>query len=210
MKPIIWVDDPISSLDANHIFFIYSLIKSQIYDTKDFLQLFISTHNLNFLKYLKRLPTKKDKDNNSVKYFLVERVDEISSLREMPRYLQEYVTEFNYLFKSIFECANIKTINDTNYTLFYNFGNNARKFLEIYLFYKYPNFENEESKYSKFFGSDPIPSILTNRLINEYSHLCGIVDRGETPIEVPEIKKTAEIICKKMIENDREQYDALV
>lgn len=210
LKPIIWIDDPISSLDSNHIFFIYSLIKSEIYDKKDFIQLFISTHNLNFLKYLKRLPTKKDKDINAVKYFLVERIDEFSTLLEMPKYLQEHVTEFNYLFKSVYECANIKSINDSNYTLFYNFGNNVRKFLEIYLFYKYPNFENDDVKYKRFFGEDPIPAILTNRLINEYSHLCGVMERGETPIEVPEMKKAAEIICKKIEEKDKDQFDALV
>ncbi|PQA90391.1 Wobble nucleotide-excising tRNase [Chryseobacterium piscicola] len=210
LKPVVWIDDPISSLDSNHIFFIYSLIKSHIYDKKDFLQLFISTHNLNFLKYLKRLPTKKDKDSDSIKYFLVERIDKTSSLREMPRYLQEHVTEFNYLFKSVYDCANITIVDDSNYTLFYNFGNNARKFLEIYLYYKYPNFENDESKYKKFFGTDSIPAILTNRLINEYSHLCGVIERGETPIEIPEMKKTAEMICKKMQEKDKDQFDALV
>ncbi len=29
-KPVIWIDDPISSLDGNHIFFIYSLINTEI------------------------------------------------------------------------------------------------------------------------------------------------------------------------------------
>ncbi|RAY62996.1 AAA family ATPase, partial [Enterobacter kobei] len=29
-KPIIWIDDPISSLDGNHIFFIYSLLNAEI------------------------------------------------------------------------------------------------------------------------------------------------------------------------------------
>lgn len=210
LKPVIWIDDPISSLDGNHIFFIYSLIKSQIYDKKDFLQLFVSTHNLNFLKYLKRLPTKKDRDGNAVKYFLVERIDKNSSLREMPKYLKEHATEFNYLFKSIYDCANIQSVNDSNYTLFYNFGNNARKFLEIYLFYKYPNFESDDIKYKKFFGPDPIPSILTNRLLNEYSHLCGVMERGEVPVEVPEMRKTAEIICRKIKDRDPDQFDALV
>lgn len=54
-NPIIWIDDPISSLDSNHIFFVYSLIKAKIVDNGAFKQLFVSTHNLNFLKYLKRL-----------------------------------------------------------------------------------------------------------------------------------------------------------
>jgi len=49
-KPIIWIDDPISSLDSNHIFFIYSLINEKIVNNHIFGQLFISTHNLDFLK----------------------------------------------------------------------------------------------------------------------------------------------------------------
>ncbi len=53
-------------------------------------------------------------------------------------------------------------------------------------------------------------TLVTNRLINEYSHLCGVIERGETPIDVPEMKKTAELICKKMMEKDKEQYDALL
>lgn len=47
-KPIIWIDDPISSLDGNHIFFIYSLLNAGIVSTGIFKQLFISTHNLDF------------------------------------------------------------------------------------------------------------------------------------------------------------------
>ena len=48
-EPIIWIDDPICSLDSNHIFFIYSLINEKICGLKKFSQLFISTHNLDFL-----------------------------------------------------------------------------------------------------------------------------------------------------------------
>lgn len=51
-KPVIWIDDPISSLDSNHIFFIYSLLSSQITEKDNCEQLFVSTHNLDFLKYL--------------------------------------------------------------------------------------------------------------------------------------------------------------
>src|SRR5690606_21773165 len=43
-KPIIWIDDPISSLDGNHIFFVYSLINSEMVTKQMYAQLFISTH----------------------------------------------------------------------------------------------------------------------------------------------------------------------
>ncbi|EMZ0604516.1 AAA family ATPase, partial [Campylobacter jejuni] len=54
-NPIIWIDDPISSLDNNHIFFIFSVIENEIVRKNSFEQFFISTHNLDFLKYIKRL-----------------------------------------------------------------------------------------------------------------------------------------------------------
>ncbi|ELM1091291.1 AAA family ATPase, partial [Campylobacter jejuni] len=67
-NPIIWIDDPISSLDNNHIFFIFSLIEAKIAkkikDNK-YSQLFISTHNLDFLKYLKSLTGYDKNDKKS-------------------------------------------------------------------------------------------------------------------------------------------------
>ncbi len=89
---IIYIDDPISSLDNNHIFFMFSLIDTEIAKTKNFQQLFISTHNLDFLKYLKRLTAKDD-----VKaYYLVERrrkaLENNSYILKMPDYLKDYAT----------------------------------------------------------------------------------------------------------------------
>jgi len=65
---IIWIDDPVSSLDSNHVFFVFSLIENIIAKTHKYKQLFISTHNLDFLKYLRRL-TKIKKETE---YFIVE------------------------------------------------------------------------------------------------------------------------------------------
>src|SRR5690606_11101266 len=85
-KPIIWIDDPISSLDSNHIFFVYSLINSEIVAKQDFEQVFVSTHNLDFLKYLKRLP-----NGGKTEKFIVLRDGPKSQIRLMPKYLKDYV-----------------------------------------------------------------------------------------------------------------------
>lgn len=208
-KPIIWLDDPISSLDSNHIFFVYSMINKKIVADENYEQLFISTHNLTFLKYLKRL-------NNNILYLCVVRKNHKSIIEKMPQYMVEYVTEFNYLFKQIYECAKIEEITDANYSIFYNFGNNARKFLEIYLYYKFPDMygknkdeDAQRERRKKFFGEGVEP-IYTNRLINEYSHLCGTFERGESIIDVPEMKTVASLILNTIEKNDKEQYDALV
>jgi wobble nucleotide-excising tRNase len=210
-NPIIWIDDPVSSLDGNHIFFVYSLIAAEVTEKTAFEQLFISTHNLDFLKYLKRINGKySDSDKACPKaYFIITRQDSASTIKLMPKYMKEYVTEFNYLFHEIYKCSCIETVDDTNFTVFYNFGNNARKFLEIYLFYKYPDNTEDRVKMERFFGEGKIPVMFIERINNEYSHLKGDIERASMPVEVPEMLTVAKLIISK-IKEDKAQYLALM
>jgi wobble nucleotide-excising tRNase len=211
---IIYIDDPISSLDGNHIFFMFSLIESIIAKNKNYLQLFISTHNLDFLKYLKRLT--RPNGNDSVNHFLIERKMKqnckASFLVKMPVHIKEYVTEFNYLFNEIYSLykqvkGDRKSYLENTYNQFYNLPNNIRKFLECYLFYKYPNNLTPLDNLHKMFDGN-VPSLL-NRVINEYSHLVYI-DRGWKPVDVDEMEKCVEIIIEKMKQKDPEQFHALL
>ncbi len=207
-KPIIWIDDPVSSLDSNHIFFVYSLINAEIFSRQEFEQIFISTHNLDFLKYLKRLPNALNK--NQCNYFLIYRENETSRITIMPKYLKDYVTEFNFLFHQIYICSIDNADDENQHNLFYNFGNNTRKFLEAFLYYKYPNANNQIEKLTKFFGNNRQASTMTDRINNEFSHLEGLFERSMTPIDIPEMKKTAKFILAKIKEKDNEQYEALL
>lgn len=207
-KPIIWIDDPISSLDSNHIFFVYSLINAEIIAKQEFEQIFISTHNLDFLKYLKRLPSALNKNQSA--YFLITREKESSKIKIMPRYLKDYVTEFNFLFHQIYLCSTANADDEIQHNLFYNFGNNTRKFLEAFLYYKYPNAVEKDDKLIRFFGGNRQASSLTDRINNEFSHLEALFEKGMTPIDIPEMKKTATFILDKIKEKDCEQYEALL
>ena len=219
-QPIIWIDDPISSLDANHIFFVYSLINAEIvtpekYEDGEeekerdrFKQLFISTHNLDFLKYLKRLPGAMNK--NKSQFLIITRTNQTSNITLMPRYLKDYVTEFNFLFHQIYKCAHAQIESDENHDCYYNFGNNARKFLEAFLYYKYPNAVEKDDKLTRFFGDDALAASLTDRINNEFSHLAGVFERSVLPIDVPEMKTTANFILRKIKEKDPDQYAALL
>lgn len=204
-KPIIWIDDPISSLDSNHIFFVYSLINAEIIAKQEFEQIFISTHNLDFLKYLKRLQSAEQRS-----YFLISREKETSKIKLMPKYLKDYVTEFNFLFHQIYMCSTADADDENQHNLFYNFGNNTRKFLEAFLYYKYPNANDQIEKLTKFFGDNRQASTMTDRINNEFSHLEGLFERSMTPIDIPEMKKTATFILDKIKEKDNEQYEALL
>lgn len=213
-KPIIFIDDPISSLDSNHIFYVYSLIYSELFCKNKFEQIFISTHNLEFLKYLKRL---QKSENSKREHFIIHRNKENTEILLMPNYMKSYVTEFNYLFHQIHKCANANLVDDSNYHIFYNFGNNARKFLEVLLFYKYPSNQGNEKtanneRLKKYFGDDNQSVSLTERINNEYSHLEEVFTRSENIIEnnVEEMQKVAQFILRKMEEKDNEQYNALL
>ncbi|EDP6306105.1 AAA family ATPase [Campylobacter jejuni] len=234
-NPIIWIDDPISSLDNNHIFFIFSLIENEIVEKDSFKQFFISTHNLDFLKYTKRLKKIKPKQNENSKkkyefpqYYFIERgvkeSMETSEIKKLPKCLERYTTEFNYLFEQIYKFKNIDdTYNeDLKISLVYNFGNNLRKFLEIYLFFKYPNeiksldkelikrFFNDTYQSNNIDENQKIIAGVINRYQNEYSHLREVLSRGMQPIDIEEAKKIAEFILKTIEQNDKQQYKALV
>lgn len=228
---IIYIDDPISSLDGNHIFFMFSLIESLIAkpiknadgsNGYRYRQLFISTHNLDFLKYLKRLSIPKKKvqtgegkaksvDDNE--HFMVERNGPTSNIMLMPSYLKDYITEFNYLFHQIYKCRNQGAAQDAHEP-FYGFGNNLRKFLEAFLFFKFPCHDDKNDTFErikKFFGEDDATAIaLVNRLNNEFSHLESTPDRGFKPVEIPEIAKVANFVLDKIYTTDPAQYNALL
>lgn len=218
---IIYIDDPISSLDGNHIFFMFSLIESLIAkpnknpdgsNSYRYKQLFISTHNLDFLKYLKKLSLPPEKNHGGSQHFLIERNGGASAISLMPSYLKEYITEFNYLFHQIYKCRDAEYAK-VSHEPFYSFGNNLRKFLEAFLFYKYPHHDNQSDSFErmkKFFGDDDLAVALINRLNNELSHLESIFDRSMKPVEIPEIPKLANYVLDKIYEKDPHQYNSLV
>lgn len=225
-KLIIYIDDPISSLDNNHIFFVFGLINSIIVfadkiDNIRFNQLFISTHNLEFLKYLHRLAPFKgtyEKDSNkNMMHLLIEKrrkgYHERSLLRLMPKHLRINTTEYIYLFKQIYDIAKpynniddkIKDYED-NYTLLYNIGNNMRKFMESYLSFKYAG-ENDPLYLLNDFFSE-IEGIQLNRASNEYSHLSWL-EKGNSLLDIPEAERLATLILRGLKSNDETHYHAL-
>ncbi|WP_370655011.1 AAA family ATPase [Hydrogenophaga sp.] len=219
-SPIIYIDDPISSLDSNHIFFIFSLIDRVIArplldEQGNFLkgadgkkvyryeQLFISTHNLEFLNYLKKLSKPSEK---SVEHFLIVRKSASSCIGLMPPYLRNYLTELNYLFGEVHTCAHEANAAKQHHS-FYNFGSNLRKFLEAFLFFRYPSSAlNEDARLRLFFSGTEGAAEFLQRITNEHSHLKEYVDRGALPIDSAEITRTSLFVLKTMRERDPVQY----
>ncbi len=214
---VVFIDDPISSLDSSHIFFMYSLIDTVIAAPKKYGQLFISTHNLEFLKFLKRLKLPGNVNNKSVEHYVVEKQrkgdDEYKcKIKMMPDYLRDYVTEYNFLFQQVYDIA--RPIGGKKeekykhiYSQYYNVGNNMRKFLECYLFYRFPDSDEPTVDHldDLFEGNERSE---VNRVINEYSHLAW-AERGLKVIDVPEIEKAAKLIMKALKAKDPSHFKVL-
>lgn len=205
-KTILFIDDPISSLDENNIFYVYNLIYCLL-NKKEFLQYFLSTHNMDFLKYTNRFSTKKD-------YYLIEKIKtpennpSKSYITSLPKYLSNKVTEFVFLFEQIYKVATEEE-EENNFHIFYNFPNNARKFIETLLYFKYPDYKiNNDTKVNKYFGEEISPFI--QRINNEYSHGEDRFDRTQNPINTSEFKHDAIIILKTIYENDSEQFHSFL
>lgn len=215
---IVYIDDPISSLDSNHVFFVYSVIehllcapirKADGTEAYRYKQLFVSTHNLDFLKYLKRLSS----PSNQVQHFIVERHGDTSSrFSLMPAYLKKYVTEFNYLFHQIYRCS-LQVPQGGDHDHFFSFGNNLRKFFEAYLYFKYPHGTGRDTateRVMRFFAGDEMAGKIATRLSNELSHLEENLERGMSPIDIPEIQKIAAYVLAKIQAADPHQYESLM
>ena len=215
-KLVIFIDDPISSLDSGHIFFMYSLIDTVIAEPKKYGQLFISTHNLEFLKFLKRIKLPGEYGKKELSHYVVEKLrkgddDYKCEIKDMPKYLKEYVTEYNFLFKQIYEMVrpargDRQALINNTYTQYYNIGNDMRKFLECYLFYRYPDTDSPFDHLDQLF-EDYLPSEV-NRVVNEYSHLVW-AERGLRVVDVPEMETAARLILKALKEKDKVHFDTL-
>jgi len=120
------------------------------------------------------------------------------------------VTELNYLFSEICICSESEN-SKTYYQCFYSFGNNLRKFLEGYLFFKYPSDSYEyDQRVKLFFGDNSAAEPIIQRLTNELSHLGEFFDRGTVPMDIAEISTMAKYVLGKIKSADEKQYNCFL
>jgi wobble nucleotide-excising tRNase len=168
---VIYIDDPISSLDSNHVFQINSIIRNEFIDKDDSgkwkikcQQLFISTHNFEFLCLLKELPGNSHKFKN---YFLVKRLTRDSStLTRMPSSIVSYHSEYHYLYSVIRDFHKLKDKSDIGQLI--ALPNAVRRFLELYTMARLPTKDNVDTRAEKLFGAEKAKRIL--KVLHYFSH----------------------------------------
>jgi wobble nucleotide-excising tRNase len=114
LEGIVVIDDPISSLDANSLFYAFGFMKER---TKEVGQLFIFTHNFCFFRQVKNwfnyINKYKNKSHKEAGFYMLQckgdggtRYAEITTL---DRLLFYYDSEYHYLYSLVYKGANSKS-----------------------------------------------------------------------------------------------------
>lgn len=171
---IIFFDDPISSLDSNHIFQVRSLLQHFFSNKTECLQLFISTHNFEFFSVmldsnLFKNENKADINETKCPYYLINRIaDNSSVIKNLPLSLRSHKSEYAHIF-SILKNYNDSSAKDT-FEFKILLPNALRRFLELYTLFKYPKGYCEVDERLKMIFSPEDGVFHNTKLYHWFSH----------------------------------------
>lgn len=212
---IVFIDDPISSLDSNHVFQIFSIIKTMFFKWQDTgngksewksacKQFFISTHNFEFFNFLKDL---KGNQKNPLNLYMTKRVSsQESTLTNLPESIKKHNSEYHYLFEILHNFSENKNFEEDENLL--AIPNAARRFLELYTYLRYPSEDkNIERRAALLFDKEAAVRIV--KLLHHFSHLESIDRLVNNSDLISDINLVVKDIFTYMAENDRMHYQAL-
>jgi wobble nucleotide-excising tRNase len=172
-ETIVYVDDPVSSLDRNHLYNTYALIAACL--KKKCGQLFVSTHNFEFFNLLKdefkAQHTKKcnfatrNNDAGSAPLFQVVRGKDNASIKNLDCLLCHFKSEYLFLFYQL--CEFRVDVTD-DYTVF-TIPNLLRRFLEAYFAFMHPAKRGLADNLTELFPDAEIRKMV-HKILDEFSH----------------------------------------
>lgn len=215
-ETIVYIDDPISSLDANHIFQVTAAIRALFFKQHDkngpwqttCKQLFISTHNFEFFNLLREI--KPVASNKGARLYLIRRIAEKSStLENMPASLARYQSEYHFLFEVIhrFHKAPDKTVHEVLMLL----PNAMRRFIELYTYSRLPgpkDSEQVDERAEILFGVERAKRIL--KIFHYFSH-GNTLDRlaGNNEL-IFDLEHAVKDLIDAITETDKPHMDSLI
>lgn len=215
-ETIVYIDDPISSLDANHIFQVTAAIRALFFKQHDknapwettCKQLFVSTHNFEFFNLLREI--KPVANNKGARLYLIRRIAEKSStLEDMPASLARYQSEYHFLFEVIhrFHKAPDKTVHEVLMLL----PNAMRRFVELYTYSRLPgpkDSEQVDERAEVLFGIERAKRIL--KIFHYFSH-GNTLDRLAGNHElIFDLEHAVNDLIDAITETDKPHMDALL
>lgn len=216
-QAVIWIDDPISSLDSNHIFQLNAIINEAFFHkafkangdkeqwTTRCKQIFFSTHNFEFFSLLRDLkPTK----SNAAKLFLVKKVSQQSStFMDMPKSMSGYSSEYHFLYDVLHQFD--KSPDKTDIKTLMLLPNAVRRFMELYTYSKYPDGKDipVDGRAERIFGAEKAKRIL--KVFHYFSHANNIEQISKNNDLMCDIEGAVADLMKHLTEMDPVHLEAL-
>lgn len=200
------IDDPVCSLDANHLFNTYALIKTQL---SECCQLFVATHNFEFYSLVRDWLADDEGDRTKRPQsdwrkwtvFLVKRTDDGGSvLEEIPKELLKFKSEYHYLFSILFH---FNSTGAADFDCLLSLPNVVRRFMEAFGGIMIPRSTGLKGKMERLF-TDEVERVRVWKFINYYSHNTTI----KRSLTIPDMRECKEIVkaCLKAVENWNTEY----
>lgn len=217
---IVVVDDPVSSLDTKALNYSFNMLKAKLSGAA---QVVLMTHNLDFMNEAKKWLNKKEgprkkgeeRKKSSLMFLdVVQKSDGVngdvlcSSVIRMPEYLQNYESEYHYLFHLV-----LGFVNGHGEKYFYLMPNAIRKVLEIFLVFKRPKGRSLGEKIADLAtegdeNPDSIRIRALERLVQLESHSDNLDDLiTHSSMTVEETKDAADALLALMSALDKSHHD---
>jgi len=198
---IVVIDDPISSLDSNSLFQAFAFLKNAVSDAS---QVFILTHNYDFLQLLLNWLQNVRNSHGKKSYYMIKNLDSngqrVASIYVLDKLLRNYTSEYQYLFKLLYTFTPDGTIDSV-----YHYPNIARKVLDNFLMVMIPDNQSPYKKLEQIeFDTNKKTAIY--KFTNDNSHTTG---KGFDPSLVPEACKNIAYLLEMMETVFPEHYSVL-
>lgn len=207
---IVFVDDPISSLDSNHIYTVWSLINERL---KQCNQLFVSTHNNELFTLIKdEWVNSRQQQNFSPEhagYWISRHTGQDgqaqSRIEKLPDLLRKYKSEYQFVYACLhaFAYAPAPSTHEA-----YTVPNLLRKFLEAYLGFRKPSGGKWHAKLDLL-----IDCPVRRKEIHKFTVDASHIQKPARITEHPSYLTNAQSLCKEVIEalkaKDQGHFDSL-
>ena len=214
-KGIVVLDDPVSSLDANALYLAFGFIRDR---TRDAAQLFIFTHNFALFREVKtwfhhfKGQNKKDVNKRPARFYMLECIRNgalrCSFIRPLDSLLEEYESEYHFIFASIYRAAGSSSPSDLAEK--YVLPNMARRLLEAFLAFRQPNISGELWEKMKNIEFDEAKKMRILRFLNVHSHSDAI---GEPEHDLSILSEAGPVLndLLEFIKNqDNDHYTSMI
>lgn len=206
---IVVVDDPISSLDSNSVYSAFGFMKRKLCDAG---QLFVLTHNYTFLRQVRNWfqhlnGRKKVKPS---RFYMLRALNfdgqRRSILEAMDPFLQDYESEYHYLFKRIVEASEVD--GGGALKTYYELPNLARRLLEAFLIFKVPDEGTLHARLEAVEFDGPKKTRIL-RFVDTHSHAEQIAEGHEDASALAEGPNVLRDLLELIAACDRGHFDRM-